>query len=46
MGEQQVVFAVLKTSGKIIDGIQVSVEAKIQGSNPVPQIKTGTHFKR
>ena len=29
MGEQQVMFAVLKTSGKIIDGIQVSVEAKI-----------------
>ena len=49
MGELHIVFAVLKTLGKIIDGSgldQSFIEARIYGPNTVEQIKNGKHMKR
>ena len=49
MGELHIVFAALKTLGKIIDGSgldQSFIEARIYGPNTVEQIKNGKHMKR
>ena len=49
MGELHIVFAALKTLGKIIDGTgldQSFIEARIYGSNTVEQIKNAKHMKR
>ena len=49
MGELQIVFAALKTLGKIIDGSgldQSFIEARNYGPNTVEQIKNGKHIKR
>ena len=49
MGELHIVFAVLRTLGKIIDGSgldQSFIEARIYGPNTVEQIKSGKHMKR
>ena len=49
MGELYIVFAALKTLGKIIDGSgldQSFIEARLYGSNTVQQIKNGKHMKR
>ena len=49
MEELHIVFAALKTLGKIIDGSgldQSFIEARIHGSNTVEQIRNGKHMKR
>ena len=48
MGELHIVFAALKTLGKIMDGSgldQSFIEARIYGPNTVEQIKKGKHMK-
>ena len=49
MGELHIVFAALKTLGKIIEGSgldQSFIEARIYGPNTVEQIKNVKHMKR